>query len=554
MTKFYLYGIFLPMKLKYIIILSIAIAFLSPSCIVFAQDSGASSSTTVVAPEGLTEREAHQLEQGYRYTYRDKQAILSPTYSGMSAAGGPGTMWPEEGEMREQTEQEKLYRYFGIAMSLADENRYDEAIEILKFISERKPHDQYVKSTLKRVMSDAKRYKSQWNVQMKKGADSLKKNKIKDMMADGTAYYEQKRYDMALLKFSDILSIDPANKKAQNYMDKLKKYYLQEVKAERIVRKYEAGEPGEAPQKELEMKGAAENMLNRQEAVNAGAPLSKKAKAAPGEINAARAAQALLDKKEMENVVEKKRVDAMLDQAELGQTVQDIVDARKDEQRREAELAIGGGDIINVIVRDHPELSGRTLVTYGGEAMLPLVNDPVMVKGLTPEQASEKVTEIMKRYIKDPFVTVVIDEYRSKMFYVIDDIGCTPYPITRPNMTIRDALFLADWGTNRALGRVILMKPNKTHPIVKKVDAFDIIYRGNLSGNIRIDDGDVIYAPMTIVGKTTQTVNDTVAPFQSLQNARNLWLQAKWTQKGLKSTFRIYPDSQNLPQVVGAGQ
>jgi polysaccharide export outer membrane protein len=253
----------------------------------------------------------------------------------------------------------------------------------------------------------------------------------------------------------------------------------------------------------------------------------------------------------MSDITEKKRVEVILDQAELGQTVQRIVDTRKDDQRKQDQLAIGGGDVISVIVRDHPELTGKTLVTYGGEALLPLVNDPVMVKGLTTEEATEKVTEIMKKYVKDPFVTVVIDEYRSKMFYVIDDIGCTPYPITRPNMTVRDALFLADWGTNRALGRIILMKPHKTHPIVKKIDAFDIIYRGNLAGNLRIDDGDVIYTPMTIAGKTTQTVNDTIAPFQAVQTARNLWLQSKWSQKGLKSMFRIYPSSQDLPQNVG---
>jgi hypothetical protein len=115
---------------------------------------------------------------------------------------------------------------------------------------------------------------------------------------------------------------------------------------------------------------------------------------------------------------------------------------------------------------------------------------------------------------------------------------------------LRDALFLSDWGNNRALGRVIVIKPDKVYPVVKKIDAFDIIYRGNLANNVKIDDGDVVYVPMTIVGKTTQTVNDTVAPFIAIKSARDQWLDLKWSKKGWKSTFQIYDNYQVMPQSV----
>lgn len=542
--------------LKYITLFTAAI-LLSCSTSVFAAGEApqsAPSSTTVVAPEGLTNRESHELEQQYRYTFRNKTNILTPTYSSSAAGFGGGAML-DESETREQTEQEKLYRYYGIAMNLAEECKYAEAIEILKYISSRRPKDQYVKSALRQMCAEEKAYNNRWQVSQKRDANILKTSRIKDLTIDGIAFYNQKRYDDALLNFSEILSMDPCNKKAQQYMEKLKCYYSQENKVAKIVKAYDARQSGDLSAAsdadlspaEMKVKNAAEKLLNQQESGKNGNLLMKNGKPA----SAVNAANKLLDKNEMQSLVEKKKAESAMDEAELGQTVMSIVETRKEEERKKSQLAIGSGDTISVIVQDHPELSGKVLVTYSGEAVLPLVNDSVMLKGLTVKEAAEKITTLMNKYVREPDVTVVIEEYKSKMFYVIDDIGCTPYPITRPNMTLRDALFLSDWGTNRALGRVVLMKPHKTHPIVKKVDAFDIIYRGNLAGNVRIDDGDVIYAPMTIVGKTTQVVNDTTSPVAALQNARNLWLQGKWTEKGLKSMFRIYPDTQELPNNVG---
>ena len=169
------------------------------------------------------------------------------------------------------------------------------------------------------------------------------------------------------------------------------------------------------------------------------------------------------------------------------------------------------------------------------------------LEGVNIEEAIEKVREEMKRYVRDPIVSMSLLS-TSKLFYFIDEVGCTPYPITRPDFTLRDALFLSDWGNNRALGRVIVIKPDKLRPVIKKVDAFDLIYRGNLSSNVKIEDGDVVYVPMTIVGKTTQTIDNTVAPFTSIKAARDEWLNLKWSKKGWKSTFHIYDDTALMPE------
>jgi polysaccharide export outer membrane protein len=181
-------------------------------------------------------------------------------------------------------------------------------------------------------------------------------------------------------------------------------------------------------------------------------------------------------------------------------------------------LTLGAGDVILVKVANHPELSGQTTITVNGDVMLPLTNESIPAKGLTTDELSDKITEIMAKYIQEPQVTVDLLESKSKFFYVIDEIGSTPYPINRPNLTLLDALFIADWGPQRAVGRVLVIKPSPLHPIVKKIDAYEMVYRGNLKNNILIGNGDVIYIPKTIVGRLNDYISETFAPLNSLSS------------------------------------
>jgi hypothetical protein len=86
------------------------------------------------------------------------------------------------------------------------------------------------------------------------------------------------------------------------------------------------------------------------------------------------------------------------------------------------------------------------------------------------------------------------------------------------------------------------MKPNNLHPVIKKVDAFDIIYRGNLVNNVRIDDGDVIYVPLTIAAKVTKTIADSLRPFAALRSARDEWINLKGDVKSWKELPKIRED------------
>jgi polysaccharide biosynthesis/export protein len=77
-------------------------------------------------------------------------------------------------------------------------------------------------------------------------------------------------------------------------------------------------------------------------------------------------------------------------------------------------LALGAADLVEVSVYNVPELSTKTRISSNGDIYLPLI-DYVHVGGLTVDEAQ---TVIEKRlsdggFVKDPHVTVFVDEYAS---------------------------------------------------------------------------------------------------------------------------------------------
>jgi|GEM_PF-2121628 len=527
-------------------------------------------------PSSLSEKEQSSIDRQSKYAYREKGMILSPYI-----AGEKGGAVSEEDALA-QAEEEKLYKYFSTAINMHDNGKIDEAIEILKYIMEKRPDDKYVKNFLDRFTSERISESRKWKMTTKNDARILKSKEIDNLVKDGIDYYKQNRFDLALLKFSDVLAIDPGNAQAKSYLDKLKEYYLKEVRVERLIEKYEEGlfransdkkilaeeylnnqdvqgVKGKAEkfldEKEYNAKEASRQLLDREDK---GASLVAVRILESKEAEAEKTAERMMDDEEMEKIANEKRVDKALDDVELGLTIDEIIAKKKAGDSQKHLYTLGAGDVIQISVRDHPELSGKVTLGAGGETVLPLVNDIVALRGLTIIKAADEIKKALVRYVHEPYVTISIEEYKSKLFYVLDETGSTPYPITRTNLTLRDALFVADWGPNRALGRVIVMKPHRLHPMVKKIDAYNIIFRGNLADNILIEDGDVIYVPLTASAKFSKIIVDTLRPFAAVRQVRDEWLNQKADIKTYKELPRIrermQPDMQTLWTGTGVGE
>ncbi len=113
-------------------------------------------------------------------------------------------------------------------------------------------------------------------------------------------------------------------------------------------------------------------------------------------------------------------------------------------------------------------------------------------------------------------IVVIVKEYRSKQLYVFGRVGT---PGIRP-YTGRDTILkvLADsrlvegsWGE-----RIVVVRPNEDPKIKQRVtlDVTKMYESGDLTENILLEEGDLVYVPPTPMTQFGMTVNHILFPLR----------------------------------------
>jgi polysaccharide biosynthesis/export protein len=177
--------------------------------------------------------------------------------------------------------------------------------------------------------------------------------------------------------------------------------------------------------------------------------------------------------------------------------------------------AIDNGDVLSIVVWDHPELSNSATVSAGGtvgtgsdastaattappagfmvdhEGMIQFpYAGPMKVAGLTQDQARNLLTSKLSRYLRDPKVTLRVQSYRSKRVYVDGEVKNPGLQaINDIPMTLIEAL-------NRAGG--VLPTGDQSQVVVHRngtnyqINLPQLVQRGVNPGSIMLASGDVV--------------------------------------------------------------
>lgn len=213
---------------------------------------------------------------------------------------------------------------------------------------------------------------------------------------------------------------------------------------------------------------------------------------------------------------------------------------------------IGPGDVLNIVVWDHPELAlapaGSSLATDAsslspvgngynvsstGYIQFPYVGG-VKVGGLTEFQARDELTEQLSKYVKKPKITLRIQAYRSGRVYVDGEVrvpglqAINDIPMTLPEAINRAGGFtaLADRST------VTITRSDKT----TSVDMQQLSELGVNPSRILLRKGDMVRvlskedAKVYILGEVTRPVA------QPLRNGRLSLNEALGEAGGISTT------------------
>jgi len=125
---------------------------------------------------------------------------------------------------------------------------------------------------------------------------------------------------------------------------------------------------------------------------------------------------------------------------------------------------VGSGDVLEVLVHDHPELSRLPTVQTTGAVFLPRAGD-VPVVGLTTGEIAARIAPLLANGASPaPEVTVRVKEYQSQFVWVRGEVFRPGRKALREGTRLIDALLDAGGLTDRASGRVVVHRKNGTFP------------------------------------------------------------------------------------------
>ncbi|MFA5038087.1 MAG: polysaccharide biosynthesis/export family protein [Candidatus Omnitrophota bacterium] len=185
--------------------------------------------------------------------------------------------------------------------------------------------------------------------------------------------------------------------------------------------------------------------------------------------------------------------------------------AKVDEPTR---YTLGPEDVLEIIVRRHTEFSGRYHINGEGKIQYKFVGD-IEVAGLTKTEVKDRITQILAKFIINPDVDVTILEYRSKVIYVIGEVGAPgKYYMKSDKISLREAVVQAGLPTlSASMRRTQLIRPDKTGaPKESKVDLYALLYEGKLDLDRDMIPGDVLVVPATLFAKIARIINPIAQP------------------------------------------
>ena len=170
---------------------------------------------------------------------------------------------------------------------------------------------------------------------------------------------------------------------------------------------------------------------------------------------------------------------------------------------------IDSGDVLSIVVWDHPELTNAQAAGYTAEAVqVPPtataagfvvdhqgnVQFPyagmLKLSGMTEDQARRELSRKLAYYITKPDVTLRVQSYRSKRIYIDGEVR-TPGMVSINDipMTLVEALNRAG-GTSAAAdqSRIVIVRDGTSYP----VDLLRLVQHGVNPASIMLANGDVV--------------------------------------------------------------
>lgn len=183
--------------------------------------------------------------------------------------------------------------------------------------------------------------------------------------------------------------------------------------------------------------------------------------------------------------------------------------------RAERPYLVGPPDELLITIRPEPAIVRQVVVQPDGKISVDMVGE-VQAGGRTMTEISNEIAKRISPYIRSPQVTVSLVASKS---IAITILGHVQRPATFPlqrDTRVSEAIGLVAGPTELgAASRIRVVRSSGGKPQVLKVN-LDAIRAGDLSTNILLEAGDVIYVPPTVSATIGLALRGFFFPFQQV--------------------------------------
>ena len=165
------------------------------------------------------------------------------------------------------------------------------------------------------------------------------------------------------------------------------------------------------------------------------------------------------------------------------------------------DYVIGPGDGLQVFVWGHDDLSTTVQVRPDGQISTPLVED-LQAAGKTPTELARAVESVLTEYVRNPTVTVIVQQFVGEYARQIRVVGQAAEPQAlsyRNGMTLLDVMIEVGGLSEFASGNKakIVRRENGQEEVIR-VRISDLLNKGDMDQNVRMMPGDVLIIPESV--------------------------------------------------------
>jgi polysaccharide export outer membrane protein len=134
-----------------------------------------------------------------------------------------------------------------------------------------------------------------------------------------------------------------------------------------------------------------------------------------------------------------------------------------------------------------------------GRISTPLVED-VPALGKNPAELARELEKALSKFIRDPVVTVIVNNFNGPSNEQIRIIGEAAKPQAVPyrqNMTLLDVMIVVGGLTDFADGNKAVLVRGSEKGQQYRVRLGDLVRRGDISANVDVRPGDVLIIPQS---------------------------------------------------------